>query len=74
MELTEALLRAMDGEAIAVWTSSGLREPAKQAVKNKNSVAITFFVDRQPFFCMSEPRCITLNTSLVAIDLNSFAF
>jgi hypothetical protein len=40
--LGEALLKAKGGGAIAVWTSSGLTEPDKQAVMNKELIRLLF--------------------------------
>jgi hypothetical protein len=40
--LGEALIKAKGGGAIAVWTSSGLTEPDKQAVMNKELVKLLF--------------------------------
>jgi hypothetical protein len=40
--LGEALLKAPQGGAIAVWTSSGLTEPDKQAVMNKELIKLLF--------------------------------
>jgi hypothetical protein len=40
--LAEALLKAKQGGAVAVWTSSGLTEPDKQAVMNKELVRLLF--------------------------------
>jgi hypothetical protein len=40
--LAEALLKAEDGGAVAVWTSSGLTYPAQQAVLNQELVRLLF--------------------------------
>jgi hypothetical protein len=40
--LAEALLKARQGGAVAVWTSSGLTDPDKQAVMNKELVRLLF--------------------------------
>ena len=40
--LAEALLKAPQGGAIAVWTSSGMTEPDKQAVLNKELIRLLF--------------------------------
>jgi hypothetical protein len=40
--LAEALLKAPGGGAIAVWTSSGMTEPDKQAVMNKELIQLLF--------------------------------
>jgi hypothetical protein len=40
--LAEALLKASGGGAIAVWTSSGMTEPDKQAVMNKELIKLLF--------------------------------
>jgi hypothetical protein len=40
--LAEALLKASQGGAVAVWTSSGLTEPDKQAVMNKALIQLLF--------------------------------
>jgi hypothetical protein len=40
--LGEALLKAPQGGAIGVWTSSGLTEPDKQAVMNKELIKLLF--------------------------------
>jgi len=40
--LAEALLKAKQGGAVAVWASSGLTEPDKQAVMNKELVRLLF--------------------------------
>jgi hypothetical protein len=40
--LGEALLKAKQGGAIAVWSSSGLTEPDKQAVMNKELIKLLF--------------------------------
>ena len=40
--LAEALLKAKQGGAVAVWASSGLTEPDKQAVMNKEVVRLLF--------------------------------
>jgi hypothetical protein len=40
--LGEALLKAQGGGAIAIWTSSGLTEPDKQAVMNKELIRLLF--------------------------------
>jgi hypothetical protein len=40
--LGEALMKAKGGGAIAVWTSSGLTEPDKQAVMNKELIRLLF--------------------------------
>jgi hypothetical protein len=40
--LAEALLKAKSGGAIAVWASSGLTEPDKQAVMNKELIKLLF--------------------------------
>jgi hypothetical protein len=40
--LAEALLKASQGGAVAVWTSSGLTEPDKQAVMNKELMRLLF--------------------------------
>jgi hypothetical protein len=36
------LLKAKGGVAVAVWTSSGLTEPDKQAVMNKELIRLLF--------------------------------
>jgi len=41
--LGEALLKAKQGGAIAIWSSSGLTEPDKQAVMNKELIKLLFF-------------------------------
>jgi hypothetical protein len=41
--LSEALMKAPGGGAIAVWASSGLTEPDKQAVMNKELIKLLFF-------------------------------
>jgi hypothetical protein len=41
--LSEALMKSPGGGAIAVWTSSGLTEPDKQAVMNKELIKLLFF-------------------------------
>jgi hypothetical protein len=41
--LAEALLKAPQGGAVAVWTSSGLTMPDKQAVMNKELIKLLFF-------------------------------
>jgi len=40
--LAEALLKAKSGGAVAVWASSGLTEPDKQAVMNKELIRLLF--------------------------------
>jgi hypothetical protein len=40
--LAEALMKAPGGGAIAIWTSSGLTEPDKQAVMNKELIKLLF--------------------------------
>jgi hypothetical protein len=40
--LAEALMKAPQGGAIAVWTSSGLTEPDKQALMNKELIKLLF--------------------------------
>jgi hypothetical protein len=40
--LAESFLKARDGGAVAVWTSSGLTEPDKQAVMNKELIRLLF--------------------------------
>jgi hypothetical protein len=40
--LAEALLKAKGGGAVAVWSSSGLTEPDKQAVMNKELIKLLF--------------------------------
>jgi hypothetical protein len=40
--LSEALMKAPQGGAVAVWTSSGLTEPDKQAVMNKELIRLLF--------------------------------
>jgi hypothetical protein len=40
--LGEALIKAKGGGAIGVWTSSGLTEPDKQAVMNKELIRLLF--------------------------------
>jgi hypothetical protein len=40
--LGEALLKATQGGAIGVWASSGLTEPDKQAVMNKELIKLLF--------------------------------
>jgi hypothetical protein len=40
--LAEALMKASAGGAIAIWTSSGLTEPDKQAVMNKELIKLLF--------------------------------
>jgi len=40
--LAEALMKASGGGAIAIWTSSGLTEPDKQAVMNKELIKLLF--------------------------------
>jgi hypothetical protein len=40
--LAEALLKAKGGGAVAVWASSGLTEPDKQAVMNKELIKLLF--------------------------------
>jgi hypothetical protein len=40
--LAEALLKAKGGGAVAIWTSSGLTEPDKQAVMNKELIKLLF--------------------------------
>jgi len=40
--LAESLMKAKGGGAIAVWTSSGLTEPDKQAVMNKELIKLLF--------------------------------
>jgi hypothetical protein len=44
--LAEALLKAKGGGAIAVWASSGLTEPDKQAVMNKELIRLLFGRER----------------------------
>jgi hypothetical protein len=41
--LAEALMKAPQGGAVAVWASSGLTEPDKQAVMNKELIKLLFF-------------------------------
>ena len=41
--LAEALMKASGGGAIAIWTSSGLTEPDKQALMNKELIKLLFF-------------------------------
>jgi hypothetical protein len=43
--LAEALMKASGGGAIAIWTSSGLTEPDKQAVMNKELIRLLFGSD-----------------------------
>jgi hypothetical protein len=40
--LAESLLKSQGGGAVAVWTSSGLTEPDKQAVMNKELIKVLF--------------------------------
>jgi hypothetical protein len=40
--LAEALLKAPQGGALAVWASSGLTEPSAQAVMNRELVRLLF--------------------------------
>jgi hypothetical protein len=40
--LAESLLKAKDGGAVAVWTSSGLTQPDRQAVMNKALIQLLF--------------------------------
>jgi hypothetical protein len=40
--LAEALLKAKGGGAVAIWTSSGLTEPDKQAIMNKELIKLLF--------------------------------
>jgi hypothetical protein len=40
--LAESLLKAKDGGAVAVWTSSGLTDPDRQAVMNKEMIRLLF--------------------------------
>jgi hypothetical protein len=40
--LAEALFKAKGGGAVAVWTSSGMTEPDKQAVMNKELIKLLF--------------------------------
>jgi hypothetical protein len=40
--LAEGLMKAKGGGAVAVWTSSGLTEPDKQAVMNKELIRLLF--------------------------------
>jgi hypothetical protein len=40
--LSEALMKAPQGGAVAVWMSSGLTEPDKQAVMNKELIKLLF--------------------------------
>jgi hypothetical protein len=40
--LAEALMKASGGGAIAIWTSSGLTEPDKQAPMNKELIRLLF--------------------------------
>ena len=40
--LAESFLKAKDGGAVAVWTSSGLTEPDKQSVMNKEMIRLLF--------------------------------
>ena len=40
--LGEAMVKASGGGAIAVWTSSGLTEPDKQAVMNQEFIKLLF--------------------------------
>ena len=44
--LAEALLKAKQGGAVAVWASSGLTEPDKQAVMNKELIRLLFGRER----------------------------
>jgi hypothetical protein len=43
--LAEELLKAPQGGAVAVWTSSGLTEPDKQALMNKELIKLLFARD-----------------------------
>ena len=40
--LAEALLKAENGGAVAVWTSSGLTDPAEQSLMNKGLMRLLF--------------------------------
>jgi hypothetical protein len=40
--LAEALLKARQGGAVGVWASSGLTEPDKQVVMNKELIRLLF--------------------------------
>jgi hypothetical protein len=40
--LAEALIKASGGGAIAIWSSSGLTEPDKQAIMNKELIRLLF--------------------------------
>jgi hypothetical protein len=40
--LAESFLKARNGGAVAVWTSSGVTEPDKQAVMNKEMIRLLF--------------------------------
>jgi hypothetical protein len=40
--LAEALLKAENGGAVAVWTSSGLTDPAGQSMMNRGLVRLLF--------------------------------
>jgi hypothetical protein len=40
--LAESFLKAKDGGAVAVWTSSGLTDPSRQAVMNKEMIRLLF--------------------------------
>jgi len=40
--LAEALMKASGGGAIAIWSSSGLTEPDKQALMNKELIKLLF--------------------------------
>jgi hypothetical protein len=44
--LAEVLLKAKGGGAVAVWTSSGMTEPDKQAVMNKELIRLLFGRER----------------------------
>ncbi|MFH1807223.1 MAG: C25 family cysteine peptidase [Pseudomonadota bacterium] len=58
--LGEALLRAPDGGAVAVWASSGLTEPVAQQVVNRELAAL---LATQPEMTLGE--AVMLSTSLV---------
>ncbi|MGE5254131.1 MAG: C25 family cysteine peptidase, partial [Planctomycetaceae bacterium] len=40
--MAEGLLKAQGGGAIAIWASSGMTEPDKQAVMNKEMIRVLF--------------------------------
>jgi hypothetical protein len=40
--LAESFLKAKNGGAVAIWTSSGVTEPDKQAVMNKEMIRLLF--------------------------------